>query len=291
MAKILVIDDVAKIRNLIKRILKSEPSYEIFEAEHSVQALAMIEQDRPDIILLDVMMPDMDGFELCKKIREDLRYNLIYIIMVTAKSDADHKITGLDIGADDYITKPFHPGELHARIRNGLRTIEKQRYSMIDQRTLLYNKVFFDNFLQHEIVRSQRYKFDLTILFLDIDHFKNINDNYGHAAGDIVLAEIGGILKAECRQSDIPVRWGGEEFAVILPETSLTNSQVIAERIRITIADHDFPEVGHITVSIGLAQFSSNVKDLLNQADSALYQAKNNGRNQIAIASPLTNNS
>lgn len=280
MEKILIVDDSAKIRKMLRRHLR-KAGYEVSEARNGEMALEEIKKKLPDVVLLDVIMPDMTGFEVCQRLRSTPQSDLVYIIMVTGVTTHEHKVEGLDKGADDYVTKPFNIDELLARIRVGIRTVKKKRDAVIDPLTKLYNRNFFDVHLGQEVSKVQRYQHPLSLIIGDIDHFKRINDTYGHLVGDIVLTEFGKILRMHCRQSDIPVRWGGEEFAILLPETGLKGGIVLAERIRQTIETYPFKDVGHITASFGVASLTGNRQELIERADSALYKAKKSGRNKV----------
>lgn len=280
MGKVLIVDDNSKTRRMLRRHL-TKANYDVSEAEDGNMALEKIETDLPDVVLLDLMMPGMSGFEVCKRLRSVPQSDLIYIIMLTGMTTDEHKVQGLDIGADDYVTKPFNVDELLARIRVGLRTVEKKRHAVIDPLTKLYNKSFFETYLAQEVGRAWRHQHQLSLIMGDIDHFKNINDTYGHLKGDAVLVEMGKILRQYCRQSDIPVRWGGEEFAILLPETDLAGGRNLAERIRQAVEAHQFEGVSHITSSFGVASLKTDGQDLVKRADEALYEAKKKGRNTV----------
>ncbi|QWR77443.1 GGDEF domain-containing response regulator [Candidatus Magnetomonas plexicatena] len=280
--KILIVDDNEKIRNMVRRHL-SKDGYQILEAQSGQEALDVIKQntDIPDVILLDVMMPGMTGFETCTELRKLTGGELLYIIMLTAVTEINKKVEGLDRGADDYVTKPFDMDELMARVRTGLRTAKGRRDAVTDSLTEIYNRSFFNTILSSEAALSIRHKRSLCLVFLDIDHFKRINDTYGHGGGDAVLKSIGTILKSLCRKSDIPVRWGGEEFAVLLPETDIGGGEKFAENIRKTVEAHDFEGVGRVTASLGVSILTTNEQDMIKAADTALYSAKNGGRNKV----------
>lgn len=237
----------------------------------------------PDVVLLDVMMPGITGFEVCQQLLNTPQHNLTYIIMLSAISDSEQKVEGLDKGADDYVTKPFDIDELLARIRVGIRTVKKKRDAIVDPLTNLYNKNFFNKCLIREVERTKRHQRQLSLIVGDIDHFKRVNDTYGHLVGDAVLVEVSRLIRQHCRQSDLPVRWGGEEFAVLLPETGLTGGVVVAERIRNSVEKNHFDIVKRITVSFGVASLISETQDLMQRADEALYQAKRQGRNRVVV--------
>lgn len=283
MKKILIVDDNPKARKMLRRHLV-KLDYEVVEAENGETALKKIQQYLPDVVLLDVMIRDMTGFEVCKQLRNIPQADLLYIIMLTTVTGSEHTIQGLDEGADDYITKPFDIGELLARIRVGFRTVKKKRHAIIDTLTRLYNRNFFDTYLTREIDRVRRYQRNVVLIMIDLDHFKKVNDTYGHLVGDAVLTDIGKILRFQCRQSDIPVRWGGEEFVVLLPETELSGGCILAERIRQAIEGHEFESVASMTASLGIAGLSPSGQELIKRADMALYEAKRRGRNRVFVS-------
>jgi two-component system, cell cycle response regulator len=284
MSKILIVDDNVKTRKMLRRHLIKE-GYEVSEAENGKMTLEKIRDELPEVVLLDVMMPDMTGFDVCQQLRKTPQYELIYIIMLTALTGSEYKIEGLDKGADDYVTKPFDISELFARIRVGERTAIKKREATIDGLTKVYNRNYFEMYLAQEVSRTKRYKRELSLIITDIDYFKRINDTYGHLTGDTVLQEFAQIMMQQCRRSDLIARFGGEEFIILLPETPLKGGIIVAERMCQRIAAHTFQEVEHITASFGVASLitDGDGREMLRRADSALYQAKNNGRNQVVI--------
>ncbi|MDM8564210.1 diguanylate cyclase [Candidatus Halobeggiatoa sp. HSG11] len=283
MEKILIVDDNNSIRKMLCFHLK-KVKYEIFEAKDGAEALKQVRDCIPDVILLDVMMHGMSGFEVCKELRSDPKNSIIYIIMLTAMADSSNKITGLDIGADDYLIKPFEIEELLARIRVGIRSCQDKRHAVIDNLTQIYNRYFFDLHIVKEIKLALRYQRQLSLIMLDIDHFKRVNDNFGHDVGDSVLVELAAILNKYCRKNDIPIRWGGEEFIILLPETSIQGAKKFAERIKQTIETHNFTGAGHQTASFGISRLIDDHIMLIKQADDALYEAKENGRNMVVVA-------
>lgn len=284
MSKILIVDENIKTRKMLHRHL-TKGGYEVSEAENGQIALEKIRDELPEVVLLDVMMSDMTGFEVCQQLRKTPQYELIYIIMLTALTGSKDKIEGLDKGADDCVTKPFDISELFARIRVGERTALKKREATIDGLTKIYNRNYFDMYLAQEVSRAKRYERELSLIMADIDFFKQINDTYGHLTGDTVLQEFAQILMQQCRKSDLIARFGGEEFIILLPETPLKGGIIVAERMCERIATHIFQEVEHITASFGVANLITDRdgRELLRRADSALYQAKKNGRNQVVV--------
>jgi diguanylate cyclase (GGDEF)-like protein len=280
MNRILIVEDNPNTREMLQRHL-TKAGYEVFEAENGEVALAQIKRDLPDLVLLDVTMPGMSGFEVCHKLRNTPQSELIYIIMVTAVAGIEQKIHGLDTGANDYVTKPFDIEELLARIRVALCTVSEKRDAVLDPLTKLYNKSFFSAHLAQEVSKAQRYQRRLSLIIGDIDHFKHINDTYGDQVGDAVIVEIGKILRIHCRRSDIPARWGGEEVAVLLPETDLMGGMMLAERIRQTIESYQFEGIEQLTISFGVATLTSDRHELIKRADASLSEAKKSGRNKV----------
>jgi diguanylate cyclase (GGDEF)-like protein len=282
MSKILIVDDNVKTRKMLCRHL-IKMGYEVSEAESGQIALEIIRDELPEVVLLDVMMPDMTGFEVCQQLRKTPQYELIYIIILTALTDNEYKIECLDQGADDYVTKPFDISELLARIRVGERTAIKKREATIDGLTKVYNRNYFEMYLAQEVSRAKRYKRELSLIMTDIDYFKKINDNYGHLVGDMVLQEVAQMLMQQCRRSDLVARFGGEEFLMLLPETPLEGGIIVAERMCQRFANHNFPDIDMITASFGVASLIKDGRDLLRRVDSALYIAKKKGRNQVVV--------
>ncbi len=281
--KILVVDDHEKIRTALRRLLQKE-GYAVREAGNGPDALKMVGQDAPDVILLDLMMPGMDGLDVCRHIKRHLQTSHIYIIMLTVRSDVEDEIKGLDVGADDYMGKPYNPARLAARIRKGLEVSAANLNANFDPLMRIFNRRVFDVFLEKELGRTRRYERPLSLILMDIDYFKKINDTRGHDAGDRVLVELAALLRRECRDGDLLARWGGEEIALLMPETTLEGALKKAEKLRLQIEAHFIPEIGHITASFGVActaAIKNKNVDLLKAADLALYEAKAGGRNKV----------
>ncbi|MGE0083376.1 MAG: diguanylate cyclase [Desulfococcaceae bacterium] len=281
--RILVVDDHNKIRTILRRILEKE-EYEVEMAATGEEALEKIFSQIPDLVLLDVMMPGMDGLEVCRQVKSNHKYSFIYIILLTAKNTTEDEVAGLDKGADDYISKPFNHQTLLARIRKGIRQVKDKQAAYLDPLTRLYNRRVFELFFQQEKSKCGRYCHPMSLLILDLDHFKQVNDRFGHQAGDIVLKEVADIILENIRGADLAARWGGEELAIILSETEIRGAEILAEKLRKIIADHDFPEVGHVTASLGVACMTKPDDDLFSDADKALYEAKQSGRNRVVAA-------
>jgi len=301
-AKVLLVEDDPVQASATKEILQ-KVGYDVILAEDGITAIKAVKTEKPDIILLDVILPGMDGYEICRWLKIEETTKGIPVIMLTVKKELSDKISGLHIGADDYLPKPYNELELNARIYALLRTkalqdelrmknrqleelLHKVNYMAItDALTGLYNRRRFHDVLTSEFERARRYTTSFSLVMLDIDHFKRVNDVFGHSAGDNVLQEVASILKNSIREIDTASRYGGEEFMVILPNTARENALVVAERIRLMIGQHAFGGIDrNITVSIGIsgmpdAKVESEEK-LIRCADFALYRAKQLGRNR-----------
>lgn len=288
MATVLIVDDSADVRELLS-IWVAADGNEVLEAATGEEALELVEQHQPGIVILDVMMPRMSGIEACERIRAQPSGVIAYIIMLSAKSETADKISGLETGADAYLTKPFEPAEVIAQLHVGLRTVEERRNAILDPLTGLFGRRAFDLMLDRTIARSNRHRSPLSLVVVDIDHFKAVNDTHGHAAGDEVLADFADMLRQHCRDSDLPFRWGGEEFAWLLSETDTAGAMVAAQRFRAAVEFHRFPKAGRLTVSAGITEFRSGdtPEDLFKRADAALYRAKSNGRNRVESSEDL----
>ncbi len=247
-------------------------------------------------------MPDISGLELCQKIRNDFPQNFAHIILLTSNTDKEQVVEGLAAGADDYLTKPFHQGELRARVNVGLRVVELHRQvqaknrqleemALTDPLTGLANRRAIDIWITRQLSAAARHDFPIWVAICDLDHFKKVNDTYGHEAGDMVLKGFAQILKTNTRQSNICGRQGGEEFLNIITHVERDNSVIAFERIRKQMETQKFTfnnQVFSVTTSIGIAGFRGakppTFADLLAQADEALYKAKHKGRNRIEYA-------
>ena len=282
---ILIIDDDERFAQLLRQPL-GDHGYHVLSAHNADEAFKLLQAEEIDIILLDILLPGMDGFEFCLNLRSSHQHLATYVIMGTALTQTDDKVTGLDCGADDYLTKPLEINELLARVRKGERELINRRNSSIDPLTRLYNRFFFNTQLAREIEAVKRYGGTLSLMILDLDHFKEINDQFGHMQGDAVLVRFSEMLQDACRTTDIACRWGGEEFLLLLPKTLGQDAYNMAERIRLQLKEIKFLHKQALTVSIGVAEFRSDVKQFFDSADQALYQAKQNGRDCSVLASP-----
>ncbi len=299
---VLVIDDNEVVRNLAKKLLTNN-GFNVLTAEGGREAIELLKIFDPHVILLDVMMPDMDGHEVCKKLKTIDKTKDIPIIMVTSKADSIDKIKGLEIGAADYITKPFNHGELLARVTTQVKMKniwdELQEKNIIleevvkkDSLTNLYNHRHFHERLSDEFSRAKRYNLPLCCVLIDIDYFKRVNDQYGHQSGDLVLKSLSQIINENIRDVDVSARYGGEEFGIIIPHTTINETSSMMERVREDIEKFKFKIIDNtisITISIGISGMrqsgAANYRELVKFADEALYNAKANGRNKVEIYS------
>ncbi len=298
---------IAEDDPMFRRILQSwlrEWGYKVTVVEDGAQAWESLQQEpSPELLILDWVMPGVNGPELCRRIRERGGSPYQYIMLVTGKDAKQDIVTGFDAGADDYITKPIDREELQARLRVGNRILSLQRgliaareelafQATHDLLTGIWNRRAVLDCMFRECQRGFRAHESIAVLMLDVDHFKRINDTYGHLAGDEVLREVANRLVQNVRSFDIVGRYGGEEFLVVLPGCDETQIHSSADRLRASIANEpiafDQAKVA-ITVSIGATLVSANVDltqtEILLAADKALYEAKNNGRNRVEVAS------
>jgi diguanylate cyclase (GGDEF)-like protein len=297
--RILVVDDNRDNAEIIATRLRYR-GYVIEEAATGRLALESIRRSPPDLLLLDIMLPDIDGFEISRRIKGDPTLPFIPIILVTARDQTEDKVLGFDAGADDYLTKPINFSELEARVRAMLRikrlqdeleekNRELERLSISDGLTGLYNHRHIHGLLHEEYERANRSHDPLTVAMFDLDRFKSVNDNYGHQAGDRVLQQFADILRNTARDIDRIGRYGGEEFMVILPETALREGAIFVERVRREVSRYAFvigrDEPLYMTVSAGVATYPhpmvGSPETLVRLADEALYAAKAGGRNRI----------
>jgi diguanylate cyclase (GGDEF)-like protein len=285
---VLVVDDDPDKRMLLTVALQMA-GYEVRTANDGEEGLAAVESFQPDLIITDVMMPKMDGYELARKVRANPQTRFLPIIIQTAaRMGADDIRRGSEVGALGYITDPTDIDMLLARARtlldfkHYLDTCEEAAFT--DHLTGLANRRRFERQLEREVSRTQRYGRPFCLLLLDIDNFKLVNDTYGHEAGDEVIRRLALTLQAGTRGIDLAARIGGEEFAVILPETDFEGGVDVAERLRVAIRETEIPPAGTITASFGVAEFpvcASAGRELLAVADAALYQAKRDGRDRV----------
>ena len=295
MTRILVVDDVPANVEILSFHLEDE-GYEVIEAQSGEQALGILQSSEKeiDLILLDVMMPVMSGLDVLAQVKRNPETDNIPVILVTANADDQNVAEGLDMGAFDYIIKPYSLVVLLARVRAALREKERQdlleKWATTDPLTELYNRRHFFDLADRELERSRRLKSELSFIMLDIDLFKQVNDKYGHLTGDNALILLSGILKDALRKVDFCCRFGGEEFVLCLPDTPSQGAWEVAERIRTQVACTPLPTQNnqeiYIQVSLGIASSKRehSVEVILKRADEALYQAKESGRNQTKVA-------
>lgn len=307
--QILVVEDYQETRELITEVLHHNPEYKVVAVENGELALRMFSEREFDLVISDIKMPGIDGLELLTNIQQ--RNPDMPVILVTGFGD-DYGAKGLEMGAEDCIFKPFNTNELMLRVARVLKysklrqlkdllmlkNEELRKMAITDGLSQIYNRRYFLELLEREFPRAQRYKLNLACIMIDIDHFKAVNDQFGHLQGDFVIQRLGAIIKEEIREIDIPARYGGEEFIVLLPETDDRGTVSVAERLRKRTEDENFTrneairqtQELHITISLGVAVFPSkdiiHPNDLIKVADDALYQAKNEGRNRTVIAEP-----
>lgn len=309
--KIVVLDDNTQNLKLISDVLE-DAGYDVSLCLTSNQLLDYLHEEKelPDIIILDVMLPDMDGFEVCKRIKKSERTKDIPVIFLSARTETVDIVYGLGIGGVDYITKPFRPIELVARIQTHIeiknirdelkeKNIELvklneqlEEYAIKDPLTKLYNRRMMLTKFDEEISRCKRKNDVFSVILLDIDHFKQVNDNYGHNFGDEVLKIFSNLLMNSKRLEDFVARWGGEEFLLILPHTNGKGAYAVAQRIKEKVSEYEYfynDEKLHITATFGIAEFNKDdtSEKIIKKADYALYYGKENGRNQIFIYDEL----
>lgn len=300
--KILIVDDAPINIQVLNEALQRD--YHTFFATSGRDALRIAAEVLPDLVLLDVMMPDMDGYEVCRAMKASAELRDIPVVFVTAMSQQEDETVGLELGAVDYITKPFNPVIVRLRVRNQLELKRQRdmlaRLSLLDGLTGIPNRRAFDDYYQREWKRALRCKRELSILLVDIDYFKGYNDAYGHLAGDDCLRRLSvGLSTSLSRPADFMARYGGEEFIGVLPETDCCGATLIAEEIRCKVEAMGIPHVSSplrqfVTVSVGVASMVPerrvDAAELISIADKALYMAKSEGRNRVVCEEMRTAN-
>lgn len=301
--RILIAEDDPDFRALLKAAL-GRWGYEVVVARNGNEALLVMQsEDAPRLVILDWMMPGMDGVQVCRKIRKDMKAPYTYVILLTAQQRDEDLVVGMEAGADDYLIKPFKHQELRVRLRAGRRIIELQN-ELLDARKILQDKASHDSLtglwnheeilgiLRQELARDERERKCVSVIMVDIDKFKLVNDTYGHLAGDEVLRMTVKRMHALIRSYDFVGRYGGEEFLFVLPDCCRECAAAFAERLRLSvccesmdISDGMIP----VTISLGIASSDKaggcDAVSLVKAADSALYRAKENGRNRVEVAS------
>lgn len=293
--RVLAVDDSELMHRLLRSRLQLE-QVEIHCALTGEDGLRMAEELQPEVILLDIDLDGIDGFEVLQRLKENPRTRDIAVIFISASCETMDRVRCLDLGAIDFIPKPFEMAELKARVRSAIRIQQLLRMlaqrAQLDGLTALWNRAYFDQRLAAEFAEARRHARPLSLILCDIDHFKGVNDRFGHPFGDEVLALFATILSGG-RASDVPCRYGGEEFGVILPATSLVEAVDVAERFRGAFEDHQWrrhPELV-LTASFGVSDITmleaaGQASDMLAKADAALYAAKRAGRNRVS-SNPL----
>lgn len=297
--RVVLIDDDPAIVRLLKKIL-TDHGMQVTACSTAATGLEVLDQQEWDICLLDRGLPDSDGIEICRRVKAEARFDARRVIMLSGYDSLDARVEALNLGADDYITKPFHSAEVLARVNASRRVVEMQQQlvemakqleelSGRDDLTGIFNRRHFRKTVARAFDHSRRYKRPLSVAIIDVDHFKRVNDCFGHQTGDSVLAEVAKRFLRSVRSSDYLARYGGEEFVVLLPETQLGDAVTFGEKLRAAIASSPVAIAGGealpLTVSVGAAslahtQFNS-AAEMIRAADQALYRAKRNGRNRV----------
>jgi len=287
---ILLVDDTVTNLDILIELLDR---YDVVDATNGKDAIEIVNNEKIDLILLDIMMPDMDGYEVCERLKANNVTKDIPIIFITAKTDEESIEKAYDIGGADYVTKPFKPKELLSRVKKELQIQDMMKelklLASTDPMTKLYNRRYFTKISQHYLSLAKRNKEEIALIMLDIDNFKKINDTYGHQVGDEVIISLVDILIDHKRKSDIICRYGGEEFVILLPNTSFEGARTVAENIRFDSENFilELPEGEGVrfTVSLGVSAIDLDKDDpmgvALKNADDALYKAKESGKNRV----------
>ena len=303
---LLIVDDEPANIQALARLMHED--YRVLVAGNGAKALEVAAGDvQPDLILLDIQMPDLDGFSVCRELKNNPRTSSIPVIFVTARDSTDDEMEGFRLGAVDYVSKPYQPELVRARVRTHMRLKQKtdllEQLAMVDGLTDIPNRRYFDEELQRQFRRCDRDKTELSVIMMDIDNFKGYNDNYGHGAGDQCLQKVAqAIRNAAGRPTDLVARYGGEEFVVLLPNTDQAGAMEVAENLRRSVAElgltHEFSDAASVvTLSLGVATFRpaagstraaapaaaptpEDCRQLVKHADLALYEAKRGGKNR-----------
>lgn len=294
----MIVDDEPANLHVLAQLMRSE--YQILVATGGGKALELAVADpQPDLILLDVQMPDIDGFEVCRRLKENSATSSIPVIFVTARDSSGDEEAGFALGAVDYVSKPFQPSLVRARVRTHMQLKKKtdllERLALIDGLTEVPNRRSFEDHFDREFRRAIRDNLNLSVIMMDIDNFKLFNDNYGHGAGDACMQQVAAALRAAAgRPRDIVARYGGEEFVALLPSTDAGGAAGVAEQFRSAVESlgipHQYSDAAPVvTLSLGVATFTDpsestaeTTATLLKRADTALYQSKKLGKNRVS---------
>ena len=292
-ARIVLIDDALELHPIVQSLVAQE-GHELRGASDGATGVKLATEWVPDLILLDMDLPDSNGLDVCEVLQIRAETSLIPVIFLSAHATEADRVQGLNQGACDYVAKPFLPMELMARIRAVLRHRKllgmDQRTALRDALTGLWNRGYLEDRLSAEVAAAKRHGKPLSALMVDIDHFKSINDRYGHAMGDVAIRAVATIVTASCRIEDIACRYGGEEFVILCPSTARTDAMGLAERLRRSVSAHSIPGNScsiSLTVSIGVSDIAPSSSVLLKSADDALYLAKASGRNKVCVVDNL----
>jgi diguanylate cyclase (GGDEF)-like protein len=304
---VLIVDDNPQNLKVLGNVLRQNTDYSLAFAVSGEEALEYIAKNLPDMILLDVMMPGMDGFQVCEKLSNDEATSDIPVIFITAKSEPEDVIKGFKVGGVDYVTKPFNEAELlmrittHMELKKSRDMLEQknrelteaydkiEHLALTDTLTGIPNRRNLTNLMGKEASRSRRNGTTFSMIMCDIDFFKKVNDTYGHDTGDYVLCEVASEIQDKLRRQDVVGRWGGEEFLIMLPETKMEDATGVAEKLRAAIEDKEMNFGGHkfnVTMTFGVSVFEGElgIEKSIKKADDALYEGKQSGRNKVVQA-------
>ena len=303
---LLIVDDSPAVRTLIKNVVTENSLFSnCLEAQDGMEALKLFFSNKVDFIITDIMMPKVDGYKLISAIKESEAGKDIPVIMLSAgRKGVSDKVKGLEIGASDYLVKPFDSSELLARIIVFIRMQRLQeelkeknalleKLSITDELTGIYNRRYFYEYMNMQVALAKRHNYQIGCLMIDVDHFKKINDTFGHDIGDKVLKGLARLMKDKIREGEIIARFGGEEFIAGLCRVDTSGAVIAAERIRKAVEDANLSDAANnhlkLTVSIGIALYPqqgvSNLDELIKAADDAFYHAKRTGRNKVVVYS------
>src|SRR5215831_10548129 len=286
---VLVVDDEEIICALFAEMLREYGCYDVLTTTNGLQVVEILRRDPFDVVLLDMSMPAVSGLDVLRQITQT--FEELPVIIVTGHGSIEGAVESMQAGAADFVTKPVPASVLHLRIQQALQHARTRRLASTDGLTELYNHRTFQERLAQEVDRANRYGRPLSLVMVDVDHFKTYNDTYGHPQGDILLRELARLLREASRTSDVVARYGAEEFALIPPETDIVNEQNIGRRLREQVERHALPgeerlPSGVLTISLGVPTHTpAGTKEaLLQNADAALYNAKRSGRNRVCVA-------